>query len=132
MSLKEEKQAIRNFVRANWTDQKLAEVYAFNRDGKMHPQKACNCLLGVTLSENLHDNNDGFTCPGGHYSAAECLNHAWLAEKAYMNWMFFCEEPLGLCQRRLSAILRAEMKRRAKDEDTHSIPLDSLALCHTT
>ncbi len=111
--LKQAKQAIRAFIRMHWSDQKLAEVYAFNRDGKMCYSSGCRCLLGVTASERLHGNAD---CPyilgqqgRHHYYVAKRLPLAEAAEGAYLYLGFY-----GNQQARLSAILRAEMRRRAR------------------
>ncbi len=119
-TLKQSKQAIRAFVRAHWSDQKLTEVYAFNRDGKMHWNDYCGCLLGVSLAETLHTRQS--KCPdlilGMHYiSVKKSLRNAAMVEAAYWHlWDgsyirgFLCWD--ALAQRRLSAILRAEMRRR--------------------
>ncbi len=48
------KRAIRTFIKANWSDQKLLEVYAFNRDGKMKYDSVCRCIRGVSLCDTLH------------------------------------------------------------------------------
>ncbi len=121
-TLKQSKQAIRAFIRMHWSDQKLTEVYAFNRDGKMHWNDYCGCLLGVTLSQILHTRQS--ICPdwapGSHYTRAKLsLPRAATLEEAY--WYLgdgcyirgnVCDD--ALAQRRLSAILRAEMRRRER------------------
>ena len=52
--LRSSKQIIRQWVGANFSDQKLANVMAFNADGKMTFRNPCGCLMGVTYSEPLH------------------------------------------------------------------------------
>ncbi len=120
--LKLAKQTIRAFIRMHWSDQKLCEVYAFNRDGKMWYSSGCHCLLGVTSSEQLHG---AANCPytmgqqaRHHYYAAKELPLALVAEQAYLS--------IGANdhtrRRLLSAILRAEMRRRAHVRSVEPIP----------
>ena len=51
--LQKSKQVVREWVRANFSDQKLASVAAFNADGKMSFRDPCGCLMGVTYSDPL-------------------------------------------------------------------------------
>ena len=128
--LRSSKQIIRQWVGANFSDQKLADVMAFNADGKMTFRNPCGCLMGVTYSEPLHI---GGRCDREHYWAArkrdlsQTRRFAALfptsrigkAEKAY-NFLGFSPR-FGTCfgddqlrSRRFGAILRAEMHRRMK------------------
>ena len=125
--LSQAKQEIRNFIRTYWSDQKLAEVYAFNADGKMRYHSTCCCFLGVTQSEVLHQ-----TCPLGmepiHYLfVKENYAGAKRAEGAYAmlgwpsSWLISGDrdDVLGfgyetIRRRRLSPILRAEMRLRSR------------------
>ncbi len=114
MTLRECKKAIRSFIRQHWDDQRLAEVYAFNRDGRMDEMNTCSCLIGCTLPACLHMN-----CDGRHYLDAKALPGAISAELAYMmlGWkgiriVPLCGEEPPIRQRRLSAILRGELRRR--------------------
>src|SRR6266568_3714019 len=120
-ALRANKQAIRAFIRAHWNDQKLTEVYAFNRDGKMSALDGCSCIRGVTFSDTLHQLD--FTRPIAsthdpfHYSKTTALSGATQAEYAYIHLagVLSSRDPSSipaLRQRRLSAILRAEMRRR--------------------
>jgi hypothetical protein len=134
LALKLAKANIRAFVRENWSDQKLAEVYAFNADGKMNFHNPCSCLIGVTDSDTLHEDcgwqmqvqilSTGCVLnklnSDHHYVLCQgrLVTKAWFAEQAYRD--------LGgpaLAQKRLSAILRAEMKRR---ERVHSKIIESV------
>ncbi len=115
--LKQSKQAIRAFIRAHWSDEKLCAVFAFNLDGKMSYSDSCGCIRGVTLADTLHTEHELhiYHRPGTpreqlmHYSEAGNLPGAWAAEFAYGRL-----GPYELAQRRLSAILRAEMRRRER------------------
>lgn len=123
--LRKDKQDIREFIQQQFTDEKLASVYAFNRDGKMEFYNTCSCLMGVTLSDHLHHkkcpdsiDRNGFK---GHYRKAQILPLANAAEIAYgqlgypLGSSYKNEDKLDLGLRRrlrLSAILRAEMRRR--------------------
>ena len=62
--LRKSKQIVRGWVRANFSDQKLASVVAFNADGKMSFRNPCGCLMGVTYSDRLHEGHD---CNREHY-----------------------------------------------------------------
>jgi hypothetical protein len=126
--LRNSKRIVRDWVRANFSDQKLASVVAFNADGKMSFRNPCGCLMGVTYSEHLHM---GQNCNREHYwqarkqDLAQTRRFAALfptsrigkAEKAY-NFLGFtahftsCFGDDQLRRRRFSALLRAEMRRR--------------------
>ncbi len=117
MTLRECKQAIRSFVRQHWDDQRLHDVYAFNRDGKMDDFSCCACLIGCTLAKSLHVES----CSMGHYTEAHELPGSTEAEQGYMGLAWVCTDVSrwsdseygdALQQRRLSAILRGELRRR--------------------
>ncbi len=117
MTLRECKQAIRSFIRQHWDDQRLASVYAFNRDGKMDDFSCCACLIGCTLAKSLHVES----CSKGHYIEAHELPGSTEAEQGYMGLAWVCTDVSrwsdseygdALQQRRLSAILRGELRRR--------------------
>ena len=122
MTLRESKQLIRRWISERFSDERLVEVYAFNQDGRMRFQSACDCLLGVTGSSTLHQPED---CPDRNWPAHYFRirynggQFALDAEQAYnlIGWVgrqFFdgCSDQLR--QRRLSAILRAQMRIRAR------------------
>jgi hypothetical protein len=126
--LKKSKQIVREWVRARFSDEKLANVAAFNQDGKMTFRNPCGCLMGVTHSETLHM---GGNCDRKHYWLARRQDLAQTrpfaplflssrigrAEKAYI---FLGHSPCfsncfgddELRRRRFAAILRAELRRR--------------------
>jgi hypothetical protein len=126
--LRSAKQIIRQWVRANFSDERLASVSAFNADGKMTFRNPCGCLMGVTYSERLHTGHD---CDREHYWRARRLDVAQSrrfaalfpssrigkTEKAY-NFLGFsssfnsCFGDDEVRRRRFSALLRAEMRRR--------------------
>ncbi len=126
--LNHSKQMVREWVRANFSDEKLASVAAFNEDGKMSFRNPCGCLMGVTYSSQLHV---GHGCNREHYWIARRQDLAQTrrfasffpfsrigkAEKAY-NFLGFspnynhCFGDDQLRRRRFSALLRAEMRRR--------------------
>jgi hypothetical protein len=128
------KMELRSFIHEFWSDQKLAEVYAFNADGKMSYRNMCCCLIGVTDSDTLHNVYCGDSLLFGsipsdhhyHQFKNRIGARAEIAEGAYMMiarhppvqivprvaaWMPLDDE---LGQRRFSAIMRAEMRRRAR------------------
>ncbi len=128
--LRNSKRIVREWVRANFSDQQLASVSAFNADGGMSFRNPCGCLMGVTYSDRLHV---GHGCNREHYwlarrqDLAQTRRFAALfptsrignAEKAY-NFLGFsaayssCFGDDQLRRRRFSALLRAEMRRRAR------------------
>jgi hypothetical protein len=128
--LRKSKQIVRAWVRANFSDQKLASVAAFNSDGKMSFRNPCGCLMGVTYSEHLHT---GQGCNREHYWTARhqdlsqtrrfaaffSASRIGKAEKAY-NFLGFspmynsCFGDDHVRRRRFAAILRAEMRRRER------------------
>lgn len=126
--LRNSKQIVREWVRANFSDQRLASVAAFNADGKMSFRNPCGCLMGVTHSDPLHVGQD---CDRKHYWRARRQDLAQTrllaalfpssrigkAERAYNFLGFFasfnsCFGDDELRRRRFAAMLRAEMRRR--------------------
>ncbi len=130
MTLREVKQSIRSFVREYWDDQKLAEVYAFNRDGKMFFHDPCGCILGVTYSSSLHTKY--IKCKDDeHYLKARYLLGAEEVEASYLNLGRFAiinANLDSLRQRRLSAILRAEMRRRERQKQEKQIQKETVTV----
>lgn len=106
------KEPIRAFIRANWSDEKLAQVYAFNRDDMMDPFDMCACILGVTTSDVLHSEFSNPRCSDPRHSdRAKGLPYSAEAEVGYI-CLSFGPRPDDEVSRILSAILRAEMRRR--------------------
>jgi hypothetical protein len=128
--LRKSKQIVREWVRAKFSDEKLASVAAFNEDGKMSFRNPCGCLMGVTLSDRLHEGQD---CNREHYwlarredlaqsrpfAALFPTNRVGRSEKAY-NFLGFspdfssCFGNDDVRRRRFGALLRAEMCLRAR------------------
>ncbi len=115
------RRTIRKCIAANpaiFTDQKVAEIYAFNLDGKMGWYSTCACWCGVMLARALHVAKDTGLCDQGHYAAARQLPNVINAEHAYLmlgsdrSGCVLTESEGRLRQLRLSTILRAEMRRR--------------------
>jgi hypothetical protein len=123
MTLRESKQLIRHWISERFSDERLAQVYAFNQDGRMRFQSACDCLLGVTGSSTLHQPED---CPDADWPAHYFRirynggQFALDVEQAYniIGWVgsrgFMHDSSDRLRQVRLSAILRAQMRIRAR------------------
>ena len=126
--LRKAKRLVRDWVRTQFDDQKLASVAAFNQDSAMSFMNPCSCLMGVTYSERLHVSCG---CNREHYWAARRLDLSQTrrfavlfstsqigkAERAY-NFLGFTPA-FGTCfgddqirRRRFGALLRAEMRRR--------------------
>ncbi len=141
--LRNSKQLVRQWVRANFSDQQLASAVAFNADGKMSFRNPCGCLMGITFSDQLHV---GDKCDRKHYWLARRKDLAqtrrFLAlfpsfrigktEKAYMFLGFSetfsdCFGDENLRRRRFSALLRAEMRRRERFRVSAPAESDSLA-----
>lgn len=103
---------------AGWNDQKLAEVFAFNQDGKMEFYSPCGCLTGVhsTAVGALHT----IYCYRDHYRNARWIDPGCDvvrdAELEYLK-LGLDRTPVlrndeAMRRRGLDAILRAEMERR--------------------
>jgi hypothetical protein len=144
--LRNSKQVVREWVRANFSDQHLASVAAFNSDGKMSFRNPCCCLMGVTYSDRLHE---GTECDREHYWAARRKDLAQTrrfaalfpmsgigkAEKAYhfLGYWAGCSDCFGderIRRRRFGALLRAEMWRRDRmhETETDAIELQTVNL----
>lgn len=126
------KRSIRAFIQKYWDDRRLAEIYAFNADGHMYYIDHCGCILGVTLADTLHKIREcttAFLIGSGmeqvvncehHYIKAQRLPLARQAENGYAilsSWSgSFARtwhlDYADLGRKRLSAILRAEIRRR--------------------
>ncbi len=131
--LKSAKQDIRKFIQHQYTDEKLASVYAFNQDKNMEFMNCCSCLMGVTLSDELHTRcneriSDLSNSKFSHYRKAQLLPFAWEAECSYARMGYKLGSVYGLMQWdlttlrriRLSAILRAEIRRRDRIKASQS------------
>lgn len=120
-------QHILDFVRT-WTDQKVAEVIAFNDDGRMEYNCCCGCIRGVTLSTTLHTTGQLRACADSgpnHYGKTVWLPGALLAEKGYLMLHPLLAEPSefqrydvdsargrAIARERMAVILRKDQARR--------------------
>src|ERR1041385_9011185 len=116
MTLRESKQLIRRWISERFSDERLAEVYAFNQDGRMRFLDPCGCLLGVTGSHALHQSNG--KCDQQHYRDLYTEKLAINVGYAY-NLLGYFNALGGFCgddlrRIRLGAILRAQMRIRAR------------------
>lgn len=113
MTLREAKQAIRAYIQTK-PEQRVAEVYAFNQDGKMDADNGCTCLLGTMSAAKLHVRLILATCPeldcGMHYLREREVDGARWAENGYICLSSYPD----IRRRRFSAILRAELRLRAR------------------
>lgn len=75
--LGEQREVVKDFVRDRWSDEKVAQVLAFNQDGKMDALNSCCCLRGAHTSRALH-----VGCYGKHYWGGDMADV--LAELAYI------------------------------------------------
>jgi hypothetical protein len=132
------KAAIRPWLHL-FTDQRLAEVYAFNQDGHMRYNDPCACLCGVFSAKSLHARIGAQRCPEArdgfvdfpHYELARRHHEAGCAEAGYYalgvthgfvlipNSYASTATPFtphsdALRRVRLSPMLRAEMRRRER------------------
>jgi hypothetical protein len=132
--LQKSKRIVREWVRAYFSDEKLACVAAFNEDEKMSFRDSCGCLMGVTFSQRLHSRcHSAYKCDGEHYWQARKLDLSqtkplarpflsWRIGKTESAYIFLGFSPKfdncfghdDLRRRRLSALLRAEMRRRER------------------
>lgn len=68
--------AIKAYTTA-WSDQKIAEVYAFAQDGKLGYTNPCCCIIGVGSSGNLHTEFNSVACRN---SLGGCLHYKFERE----------------------------------------------------
>jgi hypothetical protein len=109
---------------AGWSDQKLAEVLAFNEDGKMRYMSGCSCIIGVSGSDVLHE-QCRLTTPDHHYYKTKDSAKIYsLAETEYARLSepentkgYIIHGDDGARARALDVILRAEIARRDEARD---------------
>jgi len=125
--ISESRKVIRAFIQKHWDDQRLHDVYAFNADGKMRFASSCCCLMGVTLAETLHSNCQCIynRLLDAHYFKAQRLPGGLAAEEGYRVLGYYLytrgstpriQVSDELRRLRLSALLRAEIRRRVRKE----------------
>ena len=111
------KQAVRQFLRTAYTDERLAWLLAHARSGKL-AYRSCCCLVGVvTAPHALQEESRIFDSIHPHYLMAKRLPGAQEAERAYCalgylgnSWLSSPRE--GLRRRRLIPLILAEIRRR--------------------
>ncbi len=123
ISICEKKTAIRAFMQRNYTDERLAQLLAHARDGKL-AYFSCCCFIGVATADHalrgdFGDPFAGFETPGDnpHYPAAKQLPGAIAAEFAFQS-LSTCDYDDSMRRRILIPIIRAEMRRREKIRST--------------
>lgn len=132
------RRAIRPFIQT-FSDQRLAEVYAFNADGKMKWTDPCGCIIGVAGASYLHNGQQD--CPDHHRhylpvkfgadyhqdASIEELDALPLPKTA--EWGYLNLGSYSVARLRLSAILRAEMRRRSRIRQAEQ-QLQAVQACH--
>lgn len=130
--LHDAKSPVRAFLRL-FSDQRLAEVYAFNQDGHMHYADPCTCLCGVFSAKSLHIRTLNGLCPESismavHYDEAKYIEEGYCAERGYAllgavpgyvltfgEFAIHYDHTTDTLRRvRLSPMIRAEMRRRER------------------
>jgi hypothetical protein len=114
-------ESITRFIRLHWSDEKLAQAYAFNEDGKMHPMRASCCLLGIT-----GQNVVGQHIPGAYRHVKDTFTGAAEAEREYIgmwcNFFFTHRRTLGwLMKREMARRDRLRKKQRLAQVETTEI-----------
>lgn len=128
--LQQSRRHIRAFLHTlSW--QKIADMYAFNQDGRADFYDYCGCLLGMASSDRLHTDDEfcwrgdrGLPC---HYLRIRSNNPlAVPAEEAYSHLGYKASGNGSQCLRamRLHYILKAELRRRARVEMALKTPQD--------
>lgn len=110
--LRSAKRIILKFCREHWTEQHVAEVFAFADDNQMFALSICSCLLGVTGSNRLHQERNcrDFDDDTHHYTKAKELPGGPEAESAFCHLCIV--DGVGN-NRTFARLLRAEMRLRA-------------------
>jgi hypothetical protein len=115
---KRKKEAIRNFLRLHYSDEKLAALLAHARDGKL-VYRSCCCILGAATADHaLQSGYPRYPVKADHYGVACDLKGANSAEAAYGNlegnYSGMDDEDADPIRRRiLIPMILAEFKRRA-------------------
>lgn len=113
------KRAIRQFLRAAYTDERLAWLLAHARSGKLTYQSCC-CLIGTATADHpLRTKTDVNQPVAQHYHLARRFIGAREAEQAYWEMGYSgasraVQSSDELRRRRLIPMILAEMRRRAR------------------
>lgn len=113
--LKQNKQIIRQFMRENYTDERLAMLLAHAQSGRLEYQSCC-CFIGVVTADHALHGEGTHKDGGSHFIRARRLAGAEDAEWAFNAFFLWWAEGTAEEQRRrrLIPIIRAEQKRRDK------------------
>src|ERR1041385_5578348 len=131
MTLRESKQLIRRWISERFSDERLAEVYAFNQDGRMRFLDPCGCLLGVTGAETLHSKKCSAGWPPHYAKILHGSRFAHQVQDAYnvLGWAKTISVRGGAKREsedwrriRLGAIPRAQMRLRARTRQQELVP----------
>ncbi len=110
----ERKQYIRAFMRAHYTDERLAQLLAHAEDEKLSYTSCC-CFIGIVTADHAlrsdHRASMWDAGPQDHYRRAQKLDFERRAENAYQGLASLEGDPKR--RRILIPIIRAEMRRRA-------------------
>jgi hypothetical protein len=110
----QQKQIIRQFMRDNYTDERLAMLLAHAQEGKLEYHSCC-CFIGVPTADHALQNEIRDLPSSHHYFTGVRLVNANAAEKAYYLLGVRAsrsDTEDALRRRILIPIIRAEMKRR--------------------
>lgn len=112
---------ISDFMREEYSDERLAMLLAHAEDGRLVFQSCC-CFIGVATADHALKQSLPSGEPGNvqHYRTARALTNAPYAEMAFMN---LCHGTTSKGDRfddeigraRLIPLIRAEMERRANE-----------------
>jgi hypothetical protein len=121
IDLKENKRIIRNFLRANYTDERLAMLLAHAQSGRLSYDSCC-CLIGLPSASHALYGRDEFCADRGapnptHYGIVSDTYAGGLAESAFLR---LGPDDATRC-RRLIPIVKAEIRRR--DHERAACPL---------
>jgi hypothetical protein len=117
IQLRKGKQAIRQFLRTAYTDERLIWLLAHARSDKLTYQSCC-CLVGVATADHpLQGKTDVNEASAGHYHLARKFVGSREAEQAYweLGYITGSRSILSsdeLRRRRLIPLILSEMRRR--------------------
>jgi hypothetical protein len=117
IQLRRGKQAIRQFLRTAYTDERLIWLLAHTRSGKLTYQSCC-CLIGVATADHpLQGKTDVNEASTGHYHLARKFVGSREAEQAYWQFGYIKGSRSILSsdelrRRRLVPLILGEMRRR--------------------
>jgi hypothetical protein len=117
IQLRRGKQAIRQFLRTAYTDERLIWLLGHARSGRLSYQSCC-CLVGVATADHaLQGKTSVNQASAGHYHLARKFVGAREAEQAYWEFGYISGSRSILSsdelrRRRLIPLILSEMRRR--------------------